>query len=375
MKVIVFLGPSLPVEEAKALLPNADFRPPARQGDVFRALEEQPGIIALIDGVFEAQPSVWHHELLAALDAGVIVLGASSMGALRAAELHSFGMIGVGEIFKAYREGTFLDDAEVALLHADAQHASRPFTVPLVNVRHAAERAVRARALSDAEAKALIETAQQVFYQDRSWRRLLDEEAWPAERRTKFERWLQKARPDLKAADARLCLKEAAKLQRRGKRRPVATRPRVPSALVRRRRLAAHEDVLEGLRNRPDADELIESGLSRLLLAQWARMRGLKIPADVLDREVRAAEKRVDLTGLDDAQLRLMVEDVLLAQQVITHAERMVPDGPSSDEALAFEARLRGLWPTARPSRGRAARSPPSPRGGGPARRRGRATR
>ena len=64
----------LPAEEARKLA-NCRVLPPARQGDVWRALSLRPRVIALVDGVFEAQPSVWHHELLAALEAGVALFG------------------------------------------------------------------------------------------------------------------------------------------------------------------------------------------------------------------------------------------------------------------------------------------------------------
>ena len=46
--------------------------------------------------------------------AGTQVFGAASMGALRAAELAPFGMIGVGAIFAAYRDGRLTGDDEVA---------------------------------------------------------------------------------------------------------------------------------------------------------------------------------------------------------------------------------------------------------------------
>src|SRR5438552_18870027 len=98
---------------------------------------------ALIDGVFESQPSVWHHEILDALDSGVQVFGGASTGALRAAELYSFGMAGVGRIFQSYRDEVIIDDSEVALLPAGADHAWRPLTVPLLNVRWAAQQTLR----------------------------------------------------------------------------------------------------------------------------------------------------------------------------------------------------------------------------------------
>jgi len=153
-EVIVFLGPSLPLERAREVL-DATCRPPARQGDVFRALAERPRGIVLIDGVFEAVPSVWHHELRAALASGVFVLGASSMGALRAAELQRFGMKPIGRIAKAYAAGERIDDADVVLLHGDADSGYRPLTVPLVNVQATLERAVTKRVLSPREARGL----------------------------------------------------------------------------------------------------------------------------------------------------------------------------------------------------------------------------
>lgn len=62
-KLVVFLGPSLPEAEAKRLAP-CTVLPPARQGDVWRAQRLRPRAIALVDGVLEAQPSVWHHACL-----------------------------------------------------------------------------------------------------------------------------------------------------------------------------------------------------------------------------------------------------------------------------------------------------------------------
>src|SRR5262249_38218406 len=94
LDAIVFAGPSLPRREILRLFP-ADLRPPAARGDVWRAMLDSPRVIVLIDGVFESQPSVWHREILEALAAGITVFGASSMGALRAVELASDGMIGV----------------------------------------------------------------------------------------------------------------------------------------------------------------------------------------------------------------------------------------------------------------------------------------
>src|SRR6185503_7571185 len=92
--VIVFLGPTLQLQEARPLL-DAVYWPPAKRGDIYRASKLEPRIILLIDGAFEAQASVLHNEILWALSKGITVCGAASIGALRAAELAPYGMVGL----------------------------------------------------------------------------------------------------------------------------------------------------------------------------------------------------------------------------------------------------------------------------------------
>ena len=106
---VVFLGPSLPREEAAKLL-DAEYRAPAQRGDVYACLGCGVRRILLIDGLFHGVPSVWQRELLAAIDEGIEVLGASSMGALRATELLPYGMQGFGRIFESYRDGVIDGD-------------------------------------------------------------------------------------------------------------------------------------------------------------------------------------------------------------------------------------------------------------------------
>jgi hypothetical protein len=132
--VIVFLGPTLSRPEAAELL-EAVFRPPARRGDIHRALRDQFRTIVLIDGEFHGRPSVWQREILDALAEGVAVHGSSSMGALRAAELYSFGMVGHGRIFEWYRDGVIDADDEVALTYGPVELGYPPLSEPLVNIR------------------------------------------------------------------------------------------------------------------------------------------------------------------------------------------------------------------------------------------------
>ena len=365
-ELVVFLGPSLPAQEARRLAP-CTVLPPARQGDVWRALRLRPRAIALVDGVFEAQPSVWHHELLAALEAGVAVFGGASMGALRAAELAPHGMVGVGRIFAWYRDGEVVDDAEVALLHADAEHGWRPLTVPLVNVRHVAERARAARVLTRSAATVLVEAAEALFYQERTWPRVLERlrPQWPASTRAAWDAWFPSGAEDLKQRDAMACLQAAAAFVASGAPASVGARQQ-PSSLVRRRRLVddvtrvrggqvSSGRVLEVLRQAPDAVALAEAGLRRALLAGQARTLGLSVTSDEVAEEEAAwwdarrvapaqREAWLSTAGLDAVGLWKLCEERALERLVLEHAPRLLPDGPSWDEALAAEARLRGRW-------------------------------
>jgi hypothetical protein len=336
--VIVFLGPSLSAAEARSIGP-CTVLPPARQGDIWRALARRPNTIALIDGVFESQPSVWHHEILDALDAGVPVFGGASMGALRAAELHARGMVGVGRIFRWYRDGELIDDAEVALLHGDAEHGFRPLTVPQVNVRWAAEQAVRSRILRRGEARTLVESSARIFYQRRTWPLVLA--ALSPRARARWQRWEV---PDLKADDARETIRAAAAA---AIALPVHPRQPTASSLVRRRRLGD----TRALWSLPGARELADAGVRRALIAGHARELGLEPEIG----EVRAAElvwlralglrNRAALcarTGMSEADVVRMAEELALERLMLDHARRVISDGPSADEALAAEARLRG---------------------------------
>ena len=125
--IVIFAGPSIYGLD-KTATAFADLRAPARCGDVLKAVRDGAQTIGLIDGVFESLPSVWHKEILFALAAGVRVLGAASLGALRAAECHSFGMEGVGPIFRQYRSGARTSDADVAVVHAPAELGYKPLT-------------------------------------------------------------------------------------------------------------------------------------------------------------------------------------------------------------------------------------------------------
>ena len=94
--------------------------------------------------MFESVGAVWHKEILLALQDGIAVYGASSMGAIRAAELAPFGMVGVGAIYEAYCDGRYTDDDEVALLQGPATFGYPAMSEAMVNIRATVARALHA---------------------------------------------------------------------------------------------------------------------------------------------------------------------------------------------------------------------------------------
>ncbi len=168
MNVFVFLGPSLSVDEAARQLP-AVYLPPAAQGDVYLAARERPLAIGIVDGYFERIPAVWHKEILWALAHGVHVFGAASIGALRAAELAPFGMVGVGRVFDAFASGELEDDDEVAVAHGDASTGYRLGSEAMVNIRATLRAATRGGVIDDQLEQRLIRIAKRTFYAERSY--------------------------------------------------------------------------------------------------------------------------------------------------------------------------------------------------------------
>lgn len=204
MTAYVFAGPTIGRNEVTAIC-DCVCLPPAAQGDLYRAALTRPRAIGLIDGYFHGAASVWHKEILWAMAQGIHVFGCASMGALRAAELHCFGMRGVGRIFEDYRDGRLQDDDEVAVLHAPAEAGFVPTSEPMVNIRATLVRA-QSQGVIDAEvAERLRRIAKGQFYRQRSWEAILaaeDAQALPARARAALGAWLPVGRVDLKRNDA-----------------------------------------------------------------------------------------------------------------------------------------------------------------------------
>ena len=208
-RIAVFAGPSLAGWTAT---PPFDRLPPAAAGDMLRLLLAPPCTVVLVDGVFDAQRAVWHKEILLLMARGFRVIGAASMGALRAAELAPFGMIGCGAVFAAYDSGRITADDEVAVIHAPTVFGAAPLSVAQVDVRAALVVAVRAGIIGVAAARALRRASAAVHFRDRNWDALAGIEAAieatieVGAGAAGFAAWARTSAPSLKAADARAAL-------------------------------------------------------------------------------------------------------------------------------------------------------------------------
>jgi hypothetical protein len=207
---VVFAGPSIAAAEARTIL-DAEYRPPAAQGDVYRATLARPRAIGLVDGLFGGVPAVWHKEILWAMSRGIHVFGAASMGALRAAELHCFGMVGVGRIFEAYRDGALEEDDEVAVTHGPAEAGYPACSEAMVNVRATLDAAAATGVISGPSRAGLFRAAKALHFEERDWPSLLaaastGDRALPAAELAALRGWLPSRRVDLKHGDARAML-------------------------------------------------------------------------------------------------------------------------------------------------------------------------
>jgi hypothetical protein len=382
MTVVVFAGPTIGRDEATALLP-CDYRPPAAQGDVYRAARARPRAIAIVDGYFHGVAAVWHKEILWAMAEGIHVFGASSMGALRAAELADFGMRGVGRIFADYRSGVLTDDDEVAVLHAPAEMGYAALSEAMVNIRATLASAVAAGVLTAEAGAALCRAAKQSFYQQRNWPTLLEDGAVSAAERAALADWLPAGRIDLKRADAQVLLAELAGFLA-GDPPPMQVDYRLewtdlwdsvvagtvpdpaPAAAAR----IASELVLDELRLDPERfAEVRRAALLRLLAARTGQAAGPESRRAALMRfrtrhgllNRQAVERWQAENDLDDAALDgLIAEEALVADLV---------DGAGADLARHMLSELRacgGYGALAARARGKQAAV--AAHGGGPAR-------
>ena len=215
MRAAVFLGPTLHGHSVE-LPTDILLRPPAAMGDLWLAAQEGCRILGLIDGRFGDVPSPWHQEILAVLDRGVIVLGAASMGALRAAELDTLGMIGIGRVYGWFKSGDLDSDDEVAIVHGPADARYVPGSEALVDIRATLEAARAAGRLATHELVLLIDAMRRTWFPERTRARLVERasDLLGPERAGEVRRICAADWVSVKAEDAQLLIAEVGRLLR-----------------------------------------------------------------------------------------------------------------------------------------------------------------
>jgi hypothetical protein len=344
LSIVVFVGPSIARGEVTKLLPRSRILPPAAQGDVYRAAQKRPVAIAIIDGYFQRVPAVWHKEILWALTEGIPVFGASSMGALRAAELAPFGMVGMGQVFEAYLNGILEDDDEVAIIHGPAELGYLPLSEAMVDIRATLAAAQAADVASGSLARLTADYAKALHYPYRSISAALDQLSDTrslTEEIARLRAWIADNFVSVKHDDAVALLTYLAAQQDRGFIAPEVSY-RVEQTEVWYRAMHAirydseprataepsAEAVLEELRLQPAAlTEVRQRALHRMLASDYAgRQNWRATPADLSSHAASFRKAR----GLEDAQdlqrwldrhhldeqgfLRLLTQEIWLAR-------------------------------------------------------------
>ncbi len=170
-KIVIFTGPSLNPKKAGEVFDKAIYMPPIKRGDAIKAFENGAKIIGIIDGIFFDEVAVSPRELMSLLDKDVILIGGSSMGALRATELDAYGMIGVGHIYEMYKKGEINSDDEVALIFAP--DTLEPISEPLVNIRYNLKALAESNLIDIETFENLLNIAQKLHYPLRTYERMI----------------------------------------------------------------------------------------------------------------------------------------------------------------------------------------------------------
>lgn len=205
VKVIIYTGLSLPFDEARELLDSHDdveviYKRPVKRGDLGHDIKENPDIIGIIDGVFHQNSSVGHKEILNVIDKGVTVVGSSSMGALRASELDTLGMIGIGYVYEQYATGKVASDDDVAVM-LDSE-TLESLSEPLINMDYVFTNALNENIITQEEKDELIQIAKSTFYPKRTYSQTLNGSSLDDDKKSELINFIRTS-PDIKKEDAK----------------------------------------------------------------------------------------------------------------------------------------------------------------------------
>lgn len=195
----IYLGPSLDLATARSVL-AALYLPPVKRGDLAN-LPAGITTVGIVDGEFYQSLAVSPKEILPLLARGIRVFGTASMGALRAVETASCGMVGLGTVYAMYRDGEIDADDEVAMTYDPSTY--RVTSEALVNIRCALRAAVATHVIQPDEAEEIVAATRALYFPYRTYQYAL-------ERCPQLRAFLKSARPNQKRDDALLLLRTIA---------------------------------------------------------------------------------------------------------------------------------------------------------------------
>ena len=202
-KPVIFLGPTLSIERAKGFL-DADYRPPAKKGDILQLITTSVKTVGIIDGYFLQDYPPTPIEVYNLLrKRGVMVFGSSSLGALRAVELKKFGMVGIGKIFELFSKGVLDSDDEVAVTFTGyAGYKSDA----LIDIRYNLFLAHKNNIIDNDTKKIILRVSKDTYFPYRTYGDIMDEskKLFPSHRRQieDFKEYIAKNKRSLKEKDA-----------------------------------------------------------------------------------------------------------------------------------------------------------------------------
>lgn len=159
-KTAIFIESTLSHIDARKAYPDGDFYKSIKKGDLLKIISKGYSTIVIVDGGFDWTPSIWHKEIMIAIKMGVVVIGASSMGALRAAELRDEGMLGFGCVYKAYLDDPMKSDDEVAI---SFDRITGESTLALINLKQSVGRCI------NVENNKVITKLENIHFTERTW--------------------------------------------------------------------------------------------------------------------------------------------------------------------------------------------------------------
>jgi ribosomal protein S12 methylthiotransferase accessory factor len=161
VRPIVFVGPSMPHEEARRIFADAEYRAPIRRGELDAVPND--AVVGVIDGYFEPALAIAPAEVERAIERGVFILGSSSIGAVLASRVPK--MRGVGLVYELYRDA--LADSEIQCVFDP--ETFRRTTCTLVSIRVGVDKLVRTGTIDGELGARVLKAANELTHANRSY--------------------------------------------------------------------------------------------------------------------------------------------------------------------------------------------------------------